>query len=233
MLDLIKNNFSPYNRNARVYPTLIALTPVYLLTHTAINSTTNLNIYFNFLSNTLAIIVLLYISSDIIRNLGKIVENKIFKEGSSFPTTVMLLHKSSIFSDEKKKKIHNKILSNYSITLSSEEEERNNENIARKRINEAVGQIRQQVGDGRLLLQFNTRYGFWRNLIGASFVTIPFCCINVIVYKMIIPDTIKLILSLTVLVVFLFLYMLRKQILSFIGRQYAEQLYLEFLNIKT
>ena len=230
MLDLIKNNFSSYSRNARVYPALISLTPIYLLTHTAINSITDLNIYYNFLSNTLAIIVLLYISADIVRNLGKIIENKIFTEGSPFPTTELLLYKNSKFSDEKKEEIRNKILTNFSIALSSKEEESNNENIARKRVNEAVGQIRQQVGNGRLLLQFNIRYGFWRNLIGGSFITIPFCCINIIVYNWIFTDTIKLILSFMILLVFLVLYIVKKRILNFIGGQYAEQLYLEFLN---
>lgn len=231
MLDLIKNNFSSYSRNARVYPALITLTPVYLLVHTAINSITSLNIYYNFLSNTLAIIVLLYLSADIIRNLGKIIENKIFSDGSSFPTTELLLHRNSKFTNEKKEEIRKKILAKFSMTLFSEEEESSNENAARKRINEAVGQIRQQVGNGRLLLQFNTRYGFWRNLIGGSFITIPFCFINIIVYNFIFPDAIKLILSIMILSVFLVLSIFKKRILNFIGGQYAEQLYLEFLSL--
>ncbi|MEO0510588.1 MAG: hypothetical protein AAF065_12090 [Verrucomicrobiota bacterium] len=111
--------------------------------------------------------VLIISFTSLVREMGKsLVEKLIFKNGLRFPTTEMLLWKTRLISKPQKEMLHRKILEDFEIELYDAEAERDDELEARLRARDAVSAIRHHVGDGKFTLQYNIRYGFWRNLVG-------------------------------------------------------------------
>ncbi len=83
------------------------------------------------------------------------------------PTTDILMW-SSDYSDEMKKAIRDKVKKDFNYTMPSKEDERKDENAARKNIAAIVGSIRNKAresGDA-VYTQANYRYGYNRNLLG-------------------------------------------------------------------
>jgi hypothetical protein len=229
MLKKLKENFDEYNLKARVYPTLVALIPIFLFLYLFLHDLNKINAILSFVSSSVLTIIILFLLSDIVRNLGKYMELKIFNNELHFPTTEFLLHANARLSKDKRIIIHNKVKEDYGCILCSAEEEKRDENIARQKIKEAVGLVRQKVANGRLLLGFNIRYGFWRNLIGSSLFSAACSIAGFLFYLVGNSYTACLIfgiLSLFYLAIFVF----RKGLLNFFGYQYADQLFLEYLS---
>ncbi len=229
MFEKIKENFDDYNLKARVYPSLIALAPFFLLAYILIKNQAGLNIIASLASSSLITMLLLFFISDIVRNLGKFLESKVFGNELYFPTTEILLHINTYLTAEKRLKIYDKIRSDFQFSLATEVEEKNNENLARQKIKEAVGLVRQKVTNGRLLLQFNIRYGFWRNLIGASLFSCAFCIVDLVIFLLFYTSFASSFIALILFLFYLSIFLFRKLLLKFFGFQYAEQLFLEYL----
>ena len=230
MLKKIKENFDEYNLKARVYPTLLASIPVFLFLLFFVHDLTKINLVLNLISSSVLTILCLYFFSDVVRNLGKALEVKIFKNELYFPTTEFLLHANNSLSKEKRIQIHNKINKEYGCTLCSEKEEEMNEGAARVKIKEAVGLVRQKVGDGRLVLEFNIRYGFWRNLIGISLFS-SVICIFCLFFFLVAGNNVAVSVFFILFVFYTLPFVFRKGLLKFFGYQYTEQLFLEYLDL--
>src|SRR5690606_34652102 len=93
-----------------------------------------------------------------------------FKDEINMPTTNFLLKSNNELEKSIKLKIEDKIKTKFDITLLSSIEESAEETRARKLIAITVSQIRNVLRDNSLLLQHNIEYGFFRNLIGGSFL---------------------------------------------------------------
>lgn len=230
MLKKLKENFNEYNLKARVYPTLIALVPALLFLYFFIHDLAKLGVIISLISSSVLTILCLYFLSDIVRNLGKLVEIKIFKNELYFPTTEFLLHANAKLSKSKRAQIYDKVKKDYGCILCSAEEEKKDESAARQKIKEAVGMVRQKVGDGRLVLGFNIRYGFWRNLIGISLFSAVFCVFGFIFFLIGKNYTAYLVFA-TFFLPYLAIFTFRKGLLKFFGYQYADQLFLEYLSL--
>lgn len=231
-MDVLKNLKLPYDKydlEARYFPTLIALAPLFLISNYLFQFYTKANFLTSLLSGSLITTVLMYLTAEIVRNLGKYYEFKLFRSELYFPTTEYLLHKNTNFSKDKRTQVHTKLKADFNCILSTPHEEEIDENYARQRAKEAVGLIRQKISKGRLLLMYNIRYGFWRNLIGASLFSCFFSTIDIIFFILIIPNFVGLTLSVVLLSFYSGLFLLRKQILEVFGFQYAEQFFLEYL----
>ena len=227
MLKKLKENFDEYNLKARVYPTIIGLLPIFLFVYFFLHDIGKVNAILSFLSGSALTIIILSFLSDVVRNLGKYLELKMFKNELFFPTTEFLLHSNQNLSKEKRANIYDKV-GKHGCVLCSAKEENRDETEARRKIKEAVGMVRQKIGDGRLVLGFNIRYGFWRNLIGISLFSSSVSIFGLIFfYGNYIPFSIFIVLTLFYLGIFIF----KKELLKFFGYQYTEQLFLEFLNI--
>lgn len=112
-------------------------------------------------------LVFIFILGMMGRSLGKyIFEDVLYSNGERLPTAELLSWENTELSSDYKDKIRQKIKTDFNIVLLSKSKAANNPDEARKRIKGAVGQIRNKVKDGRLLLDRNIEYGFWRNLIG-------------------------------------------------------------------
>lgn len=105
----------------------------------------------------------------VVRLLGKYgIEHFLFKDGLKFPTTELLLWKTRHISAERKRHLHARIAGDYGIRLCTDEEERADEQEARLRAKDAIGQIRQRVGKGIHTRRYNIQYGLFRNLAGGT-----------------------------------------------------------------
>lgn len=162
-------------------------------------------------------------------SLGKIwIEESIFgKGGEQFPTTNILLYGGGIVSKERKEQLRNKISDTYGCIFSSENEEKNNPSNARLQAREAVGYVRKKVGHGIMTIQYNIRYGFFRNLIAGSIWAIigSFGCS---IMYFIEGNWKPLILFIIYTLIFLTLYIFKKTILEKLAFSYADALFNEF-----
>lgn len=233
MLEKLKEYFDEYDLKARIYPSLIALAPLFILFYFALKNNTHIKTFTNIFSSITLTIIVMFLISEIVRSLGKVLEKNVFGNELSFPSTEILLHKDiTHMSKDRRIQIYEKIETDFGISLPTQREETEDENTARQKIKEAIGSIRQKVGNGRLLLQYNIRYGFWRNLIGVSWCSSLLCIFNIIfLIASKNNDLIILSLSAILLLFYSLIFFFKKSLLNFFGYQYAEQLFLEYLNL--
>ncbi len=162
-----------YSRVARLYPALITLVPVFVLTlGLAQNELTKL------LGDIMAIrvagcvsinVAALFLLIQANRFIGKeVFERWYFEDELRMPTTEMLLPSSTQISPPLRSKVDTLCQCDFALFLPTADEQEDDEMLVRRRIVEIVAQIRQKVRDGHLLLQHNIEYGFARNLIGGA-----------------------------------------------------------------
>lgn len=145
------------------------------------------------------------------------------------PTTDFLLHSEREYTDGFKAKVHEKIKHDFGIAVLPAEVEDGDEDKARRVIAEAVGQIRQKVKDGRLVLQHNMEYGFFRNLIGCSVIAVVISVLDALIFYSITPNIIALRLSLIMIIGYLLPIILAKTFMRTHGKRYARVLIQEFM----
>lgn len=227
--------FDSYTRKARIYPAVLVLIPFLIFTINC--NIQGLNAFFDDLvkvkviGNITISIVLLYLLTFTNRFLGKFLfERKLFKEELEMPTTKFLLFSNTVFSKNYKIQIRDKVKLDFKLDMPTEEDEISNENDCKKRIVEAVGLIRQKVKNGRLLLQHNIEYGFARNLIGGAIIGLVISIFNVIYFFL---QTNYLLgwINAVIAVVFAFLLLFHRFIITYLGNQYAKRLFQEYIQL--
>ena len=158
------------------------------------------------------------------------IEEPVFGKGSiNFPTTNMLLLNTTLISTERKEQIRNKISKLFGCTFSTIDEESNNPANARLQARDAVNSVRTAVSKGNMTLQYNIRYGFFRNFIGGviwSGVGSLGCSI---IYG-IDNDWKPMILFIVLLIVHILTFVLKKPILDKFSFTYADYLFNDFLD---
>jgi hypothetical protein len=223
-----------YNLLARYCPVLISFLPI---SHFCFKFFGDL--FFQEISNniqwmliadvSLALIVALFLMEFQCTIAKHNIEEKLFGIGGLFfPTTDMLLYNNEMLSKERKKRIREKITEKTGLKLSTEEEEKSNSDNARLQIREAIGEVRAIVGKGSHTIGYNIRYGFWRNLIGGSFIAIIGSLLCIIFYA------VKHELKTTIFFVgfgifFIIIWAFKRSILKPIAYDYADYLFTEFL----
>lgn len=226
-----------YTRNARWYPTVLSTLPVSVLL--AIIVTRYLNVQgYELLSDMLAVIVLLpfaacaaiYMLAGLVRDMGKQLENREFKKRTSLPTTEFLLWKDNELSNELKADIRDAITSDFGKVLLSPTEEMADEGRARKLIIEAVDLIRPRVKNGVRLLQYNTRYGFWRNfLASAKNMGMPSALVGIFLGLCWLDNRACVVIESVLLMIYLLLTMRTSAMMKWYGDEYARVLFSEYL----
>ena len=104
------------------------------------------------------------------RHVGKWLEDKMFDEGASFPTTQFLLEADSHLSEERKKAIRSKIQNDFDIDLNTRT---SNTYASRQRIHEAIGRVRQLFfKKNDIILMRNIQFGFAKNLAGGALMAL-------------------------------------------------------------
>lgn len=164
-------------------------------------------------------------------SLGKIwIEKSVFgKGGERFPTTDMLLYGGGLISMQRKEQLRSRISNISGYVFSTEEEEHSDPTNARLQAREAAGHVRKKVGHGTMTIQYNIRYGFFRNLIaGVGWGSIGSICCAVMYLSESRWRPMSLFIIYTL--IFLALYLFKRTILERLAYSYADTLFNEYSN---
>lgn len=230
--------FDEYNLKARLIPACICIVPVlifyYFFLGGKIAGFVNFaNNYFELVGHLTAPLLSVFLLAQFSRSISKFIyEKKYFKNQTQMPTTKLLLHSDKKYSDYYKNLIRQKIFNDFNIKLATINEEKKNQDIAYKRIIEAVGLIRDKVKKSRLLLQHNIEYGFYRNLIGGSTIAFILSTFNWCFFSYIYYNKSASIISLVLIFVYVLPIIFSKTIIKNHGNLYADILFKEYLSIK-
>lgn len=223
-----------YYLKARLFPTLLTSIPAIILYKKYVAS-----IYYEKLVNIYSVLptvtdiilssAIVFLLVQINRFVSKeIFQRFYFKDEIHMPTTNLLLKSNWELETSIKQKIEDKIKAKFDITLLSNTEESADESRARKLIVTAVSQIRNILRDNSLLLQHNIEYGFFRNLIGGSFLAFLLSVI-IVISSYCTGDFETKNLGLILFTIYILPILLSKVIMNKYGRYYAKILYEQFL----
>lgn len=155
-------------------------------------------------------------------------EKRIFKDELHMPSTNLLLFSTNFLTTDLKKALRNKIHEDFNIQLPNATEERRDEHFARKKIVEAVAQIRLRVKNGTRVLQHNIEYGFVRNLLGGSIIGAITSTWNLIFFDEIHHNSVAFNISVAMLIFYVLILLFNQIILEFFGYNYAKVLINEY-----
>ncbi len=231
------NSWDEYEIKARYIPCLISIIPfVHFLTLLLGES------FWKSLSDNISWLLVADLSLSIVIAIALIqlqcgiakhwIEESIFgKGGKYFPTTDMLLFSDQTLSRNSKMLIRERVLHDFKFKLMDDKQEYSDKDEARRLSREAIGFIRGFVGKGRITHQYNIRYGFMRNLIGGFLWAIAGALGSSIIYWLS-GNWQAFGLFAFIVVLFLTLLLLKRQILNKLAYQYAEIILNEYLTIK-
>lgn len=226
--------FDTYDIFARVVPAVLAGIPFYVLYFFLVSPV--LGTFFQSLlslkviSDVTVAVALLYLAMHLNRFISKeLYEKRMFKNGQHLPTTCYLLHSDSTLSPELKQRVHDKIQSDFGITIPSAREEGEDEGRSRKLVADSTSLIRTRLGKGKLLHQHNIEYGFARNLVGGSVVAVLVSVIGSILFLNVYPNATAAGVSLALFVFYALVLLFGKKIIRSHGTNYCEVLIREYL----
>lgn len=228
--------FDQYTLYARILPAVLTVIPLILFHHFYINTELAGFLYTIWSLHLVAEIsmpmVLILTFAFINRLISKmVIEDKHYRAEREMPTTNILLFKNEFYSRQYKNKVHAKIFHDFRIKLLSLPEEEKREEEARGKIVEAVSLIRERVKGGRLLVQYNMEYGFFRNLVGGSIIAFLFSIFSATFFYFIYPSPLALKLSIISIGIYGAVLIFHKRILDWFGYQYAKSLIQEFIGL--
>ena len=225
-----------YYLKARLFPTVLTAIPTIFLYNKFVaifyhkkleNICSVLPIFTDAMLSSAIVFLLVQIN----RFLSKEVFQQLyFKDEINMPTTSFLLKSNNYLEAVIKQKIIDKIKIKFDIDLLSSTEEANDELRARKLIVTSVSQIRNILRDNSLLLQHNIEYGFFRNLIGGSFLAFIISII-IVAYSHWLGDIETRSLGWILSGIYFLPIILSKIIIDRYGKYYAKILYEQFLTI--
>jgi hypothetical protein len=224
--------FNQYNLQARIFPTIICAIPILLFQYFFLSE--EISIFLVFLGKlkiagdiTISIVILYFVSQ-----INRFFSKTFFeKEEIYMPTTDFLLISNSEYSNEYKVKIYEKLEKDFGLKLPIEKEQKKNEINSRKRISEIMSLARKKVGSGKLLLQHNIEYGFWRNLIGGTIFAVLFSGITTY-FSYSESNKTLLFVSIILLIIYLLILIFNKFIIGRFGKMYARVLIQEYMGMK-
>ncbi len=164
------------------------------------------------------------------RTLGKILEDKLFRNGLDFPTTDFLLDGDTNLTPDRKKQIREKIKQRFNINLESTGKDTD---ANRRQIHEAVGQIRNIFYlKNHLIQQRNIQFGTTRNLLAGSIVAITFSALGTLLAWVVGNDTATKV-AVVLFLIYVLVALFSAFLLKFTARHYATTLFDEFIADKS
>ncbi len=221
--------FNEYGRKARLFPALLCSLPFFLLLHFAVNpyigySLTN-KLLISITGDVSFVVVLTYLLAQINRTVSKL----LFEDKTKFPTTQMLLPSSKDLSGDFRRKMEDKVIADFNISLPSLGEEQSDLGETTTRIKEIVSLIINRVGSGTLLLQHNIEYGFVRNLMGGSVIAMAASIASCALFGFVIKNHTALVLAAALSICYLIPILFSKIILKSYSEEYAHILFREYI----
>lgn len=225
-----------YYFKARLFPTVLTSIPAIILYNRFVSS-----LYHEKLENIFSVLptitdiilssAIVFLLVQVNRFLSKeIFQRLYFKDEINMPTTNLLLKSNNEIEASIKQKIEDKIRNKFGIILLSGTDESADVLRARKLIVTAVSQIRNVLRDNSLLLQHNIEYGFFRNLIGGSFLAFVISVI-ILIHSYCSCDLTTRNLGWILAIAYSLPILFSKLIIDRYGKYYAKILYEQFLTI--
>ncbi len=162
---------------------------------------------------------------------NRFISKALFENKAKFPTTRMLLPSSTDMSVEFRKRLADKVATEFGLALPSKAKELENPGNANVRAREIISMIIAKVGSGKLLLQHNIEYGFVRNLIGGSVISLVASMSGIVLFHFVIRNDLGYILSICFSVFYLMPIVLSRIILTHYGKEYASILFREYMTL--
>lgn len=225
-----------YYLKARLFPTVLTSIPAIILYNKFVavlyhDRLENIYVALPTITDVIFSGAIIFLLVQINRFLSKEIFQKVyFKDEINMPTTNLLLKSNNELEESIKQKIEDKIKTKFDISLLSLIEESAEEPRARKLIATTVSQIRNVLRDNTLLLQHNIEYGFFRNLIGGSFLAFLISLI-ILFSSHFFGDTPTRNLGVILTIIYFIPIILSKVIIDRYGKYYAKILYEQFLTI--
>lgn len=223
-----------YTIGARLFPAMLASIPFFVLGYYFI--TPKLGQFVTMISSyawvgditiTMAGVFLLMQTS---RWISKpFFEDRIFNNGKNFPTISFLMFSNDYYSSEHKLQIHEKIHSDFNVTLYTERQEAEDMNGARRRIKEAISLVRNSVGNNGLVLQHSIEYGFARNFLGAAVLSTFVSILNLGVFYFVERNNIAITICIVTLIIYGGYVLIGGRIMKYLANNYADVFLNEYL----
>lgn len=222
-------HFNIYTIKARLFPALLCSIPFIVIWHYTGNpyfpSDLKRVIFSISVGEITLTIILTYVLSQVNRQISKI----LFEQKSQFPTTLMLLPSSNEISAEFRKKISEKLNTDFRIALPTLEDEQKDMTSTKNRIGEITALIIHKVGSGTLLLQHNIEYGFIRNLIGGSVLAFIASLVGTLIFCFILKNPMLTLIMCFLAVAYILPIVFSKLLLNKYSKDYASILFREYI----
>ena len=204
MLELIKKLLNTYTIFARYLPAILSALPFFCFFFLSDNVQLEELISFllslkflgraAFLGRVTVHVAFLYFYSWGIREISKHFERKYFTDDrvKGFPTTYLMTYADSRLSNRYKDKYRKLISDRFNFELLNKKEEAADPIEARKCLDEATGLVKKEVQDGYLVLKHNIWYGFCRNFIGGTIISMPVCILGIVLGCFFVEDEVIL-----------------------------------------
>lgn len=164
--DIIEKVTDPYERQARLYPALLALVPLFVLLaslYTAkVSSITNIVMILTSCGG-------LYLMTNVSRKSGARLEPKLYEIWGGKPTTQLLRHRDKTIDGVTKRRYHAFLSGKINVRFLTTEQEASHPAEADDLYQSAVKWLLNQTRDTKkfaLLFKENIAYGFHRNALG-------------------------------------------------------------------
>jgi hypothetical protein len=226
-----------YEKRARLYPVIVTMAlPFGLLSYfltsiIPVEYSLTTRIVISLIPTGLLTAAFSYYCKNLIRSISKwIFQFQFFKKNESYmPTTELLLWNNDELTDDKKKRIREKIKNKFRVELPTKQSEAKNEQQSRKLIAEIVPQIREVTRDNDILFDYNCYFGSIRNALGGCVVAATL--LVVLFFINLKYAVFSILLLVAILGLYLFCFIIAKLLLKHFGYEYARKLYDVFLFI--
>lgn len=165
-MDVIKDFFNPYERNARLYPALISLLPTFVALYCFFEELRDI---LTTVIGSIFFVAVSYLISKVSRELGKKKQDILIIEWDGMPSTRFLRHSDSTIDPLTKQRYHaflEKSIANF--RCPTPEEEMNDKENTDKVYDSAIKWLLTKTRDTQkysLLFRENISYGFTRNFL--------------------------------------------------------------------
>lgn len=168
--DIVAKVTDPYDRQARLYPALLCLLP--LLALVALLYAPNVSVLTGVVTSAVSCGGL-FLLTNICREMGKRLEERLFREWGGKPTTQLLRHRDGVIDSVTKRRYHTFLATKINTQFPDAEQERNDPAKADEAYQSGarwlLDHTRPDAGKQfDLLFRDNITYGFRRNALGVK-----------------------------------------------------------------
>lgn len=228
-----RNIMNDYYLKARLYPTILTMIPLVVLyiyylspsVDAVLSPVWDLLPIFTGVAINVCLMFLLVLLN---RFISKAVFQKLFyQDDLKMPTTDYLMPDHPLLDNSSRKRYYQYIKIDFNVDMAKELKKLETETQKRVMIARIVGQIRTKLRGNKMLLQHNIEYGFFRNFVGGSLISL-LTSIVLLIVSICSNNYSIMITSAIMIVVYLLPIIFSKQLITIHGKNYASVLFEQY-----